>query len=340
MDDAASEFPDLSKAKDWKRFRRSFLYFLLSCSIVWIALYSIYRKFPYLQPGSNIVTIAKRSYSVTHPLFDADTRLRILAFGNSKTLAAFNPKVFDANLARDGVTGKVQSVNEAMPGDRRFVVYLDQLLAAGARPTHVLVQFSPIADDHELTWNEWIRHDKMIVDTLFPFRTLPRDFTLFVFAAIGHGGIAGFYRESAQVADQVMRDHGYYFLKGQSHYPGDKLPDDYTLPTDTPTREAIRSIDTALPASVRLAALSKRYGFKVVFFPPVYRTGEFAAAPPRNPVQEVVPHWPGSIIIGDDYWLMPPRYFSDPIHPNPAGADIYSTRLAALLAPMLQQDDR
>jgi hypothetical protein len=215
-----ADVPDRSvqaiEVRDWRKFRNGCLYFLLASSLMWTVLESIHVRFPYLQAGSDIVSNAKRSWSLTHPVFDDAAKVRILVFGNSKTLASFNPALFDTRVAEAGVSGKVQSFNEALPGERRFVVYLDQLLSAGARPTHVLIQFPPIPEDHELTLREWVRHDKMIVDTLFPFRTLPRDFTLFVFASFGHGGITGFYRESEQVAQQVLQDRGYYFLKGQT----------------------------------------------------------------------------------------------------------------------------
>jgi hypothetical protein len=327
------------EARDWRNFRRGCLYFLAASSLVWIALEAIYLRFPYLQAGSNIVSNAKQSWSLKHPLFTEDARIRILVFGNSKTLASFNPALFDAHLAEAGVSGKVQSFNAAIPGERRFVTYLDQLLATGARPTHVLVQFPPIREDHELSWLESLRHDKIIVDTLFPFRTLPRDFTLFVFASMGHGGISGFYRESAQVAEQVVHDRGYYWLKGQSHFAGDRLPDDYSLPTDTPTKPGTRPIDMTLPPFQRLADLAKRYHFKVVLFPPAYRIGELAPAPVRDPIEQTLPGYPDFIILGDDYWLMPPRLFSDPVHPNVDGADVYTTRLAELLAPLLKKDE-
>jgi hypothetical protein len=327
------------EARDWRKFRNGCLYFLLASSLMWTVLESIHVRFPYLQAGSDIVSNAKRSWSLTHPVFDDDAKVRVLVFGNSKTLASFNPALFDTRVAEAGVSGKVQSFNEALPGERRFVVYLDQLLSAGARPTHVLIQFPPIPEDHELTLSEWVRHDKMIVDTLFPFRTLPRDFTLFVFASFGHGGISGFYRESEQVAQQVVQDRGYYFLKGQSHFEGDRLPDDFSSPTDTPTKLGTRPIDTALPPFVRLSNLAKRYHFKVVFFPPAYRVGELAPPPTRDPVEQTVPGYPEFILLGDDYWLMPPRFFSDPVHPNVEGADIYTTRLAALVAPLLKRDE-
>jgi hypothetical protein len=130
-------------------------------------------------------------------------------------------------------------------------------------------------------------------------------------------------------------------LKGQSHFPGDSLPDDYTLPTDTPTIAGTRPLDMSVPAFARLVDLSKRYGFKVVFFPPVYRTGELAPAPARAPgPASVAAGLSNFSIVGDDYWLMPPHFFSDPVHPNRVGADIYTKRLAELLAPVLKQDDR
>jgi hypothetical protein len=339
MADAADQSAQAVETSDWRKFRRGCLYFLGVTSLAWMGLEAIHVSFPYFQPGSNIVTDAKRSWSLTHPLFDDDAQIRALVFGNSKTLASFNPALFDTRVAEAGVSGKVQSINEALPGERRFVVYLNQLLSAGARPTHVLIQFPPIPEDHELNWGDWLRHDKMIVDTLFPFRTMPRDFTLFVFAAIGHGGIAGFYRESEQVAQQVVHDRGYYFLKGQSHFAGDRLPDDFRLPTDTPAKAGTRPIDTALPPFMRLSDLAKRYGFKVILFPPTYRTGELAPAPARDPVEQIVPGHPELVVLGDDYWLMPPRYFSDPVHPNVEGADIYTARLAALVAPLLKRDE-
>jgi hypothetical protein len=324
----------------WRHFRRGVLYFTLTCLAVWLSLYALYIEFPYLQSGSDIVTAAKRSHSLAHHLFDDDARFRIMVFGDSKTLAAFDPRVFDEQLAQHGVSMKVQSFNEGLPGERRFVIYLEKLLASGIRPTHVLAQFPPVEADHETTWIEWLQHDKMIVDTLFPFRTLPRNLALFLFSAAGHGGISNFYRESRQLAQQVISDRGYYFIRGQSHFPGDRLPDDYSLATDTPRRTFDRQIDTSSVAFARLAALSRRYGFKVIFFPAPYRTGEFAPAPTRAPAIAEIAARPRFAVAGEDYWLMPPRYFSDPIHTNTSGAQTYSARLASLLAPLLQPDDR
>ena len=338
IDSAAHELPAGLQNESWQYFRRGLLYFALLSATVWISLYALYIRFPYLQSGSDIVTAAKRVYSLTHPLFDNDADTRILVFGDSKTLAAFNPRVFDDRLSQDGIPGKVQSFNEGLPGERRFVVYLEQLLASGIRPTHILAQFSPVEADHETTWREWLQHDKMIVDTLFPFRTLPRNLALFLFSAPAHGGIFEYYRESARLADQVIRDRGFFFIRGQSHFPGDRLPDEYALATDTPARPFGRAIDTTHSAFARLSALSQRYGFKVIFFPAPYRTGEFASAPIRNSAEGIA-GWPQFVIAGEDYWLMPPRYFSDPIHTNTGGAEIYSARLASLLAPQLQPGD-
>jgi hypothetical protein len=340
MDNADQERHGDPRNESWKSFRRGLLYFALLCGAAWISLFALYIRFPYLQSGSDIVTAAKRSYSLTHPLFDKDAYIRILVFGDSKTLAAFNPRVFDNQLAKDGISGEVQSFNEGLPGEKRFVVYLEQLLASGIRPTHILVQFSPVEEDHETKWSDWLRHDKMIVDTLFPFRTLPRNLALFLFSSPGRGGISEFYRESARLAEQVIRDRGYFFITGQSHFQGDRLPDDYRLATDTPTRTFSRPIDTTPIAFARLSALSKRYDFKVLFFPAPYRTGEFAPAPIRRSPVAAIAAWPQFVIAGEDYWLMPPRYFSDPIHTNISGAEIYSARLASLLAPLLQPVDR
>jgi hypothetical protein len=339
MDESDRERSGAPKNRGWKDFRQGLAYFALLCVVVWIVLFALYIRLPYLQSGSEIVTSAKLSYSLTHPLFDDDARIRILAFGDSKTLAALNPKVLDNQLEQDGIKAKAQSFNEGLPGEKRYVIYLERLLASGVRPTHVLVQFPPVKEDTESTWREWLRHDKMIVDTLFPFRTLPRNLALFLFSSIEHrAGVWELYRENAQEAKQVIGDRGYFFIKGQSHFPGDSLPDDYRLDTDTPTRLANRAIDTSVPAFGRLSLLSKLYGFKVVIFPPAYRTGELAPAPAREPAMASVPGFSQFIVAGEDYWLMPPRYFSDPIHTNTSGAEVYSARLAALLATLLRDD--
>ena len=42
-------------------------------------------------------------------------------------------------------------------------------------------------------------------------------------------------------------------------------------------------------------------------------------------------------VAGPDYWLLPNDDFADPIHTNPDGADVYTKRLAALVAPLLRQ---
>jgi hypothetical protein len=340
VNDGGGASPGTPGLQDWKEFRKACFWFLAVSVAVWVVLYAVYASFPYLQSGSDVVIATKRSYSLSHPVFGPDARVRVLVFGDSRTLAAFNPRVFDRQLAQDGLIGKVESFNEGLPGETRYVVYLDQLLSSGVRPTHVLLQFPPVSTDHETTWREWLQHDKMIVDTLFPFRTLPRNLTLFLFSAVGHGGIAEYYRENAKLTEQIVSDRGYFFIKSQSHYPGDRLPDDYGVPTDTPGRVSTRNIDTTLMSFARLASLSERYGFKVIFIPPAYRIGELAQATPRRPTFATMDALPRFSIAGEDYWLFPPRFFSDPIHTNGSGAELYSTRLAGLLAPMLKQDDR
>jgi hypothetical protein len=331
----------MSRGRIWSDFRRGLIIFALLCAGVWICLFWIYKSLPYLQSGSEIITAAKISYSLAHPIFDQDAKVRILVFGDSRTLAAFNPRVFDEQLTRNGIAGKPQSFNEGLPGEQRFLVYLERILQAGTRPTHVLIQLSPGENDRETTLSEWLRHDKMIVDSLFPFRTLPRDLTLFLFSAVSErSGLLGLYDQNARIAEQVVRDRGYFFIKGQSHFPQNKLPENYKLETDTPARVAGRPISKIVPSFRVLLGLAKQYGFKIILFPAVYRVGEFAPPPIRDLLVSNDLASRELLIVGEDYWLMSPGNFSDPIHVNSTGAGIYSTRLAGLMAAVLRRDDR
>lgn len=316
-------------AQRWRRLRQDFLLFLIGSAAVWLFLYNFY---PFVRNGAETISASKVAYLESQSAFSPNARARILAFGNSKILAGFNPAIYDPAIGPN-----VESFNAGRPGNNRFLDFLKPILAGGARPTHVLVLTPPI-DESELTWRDYWLHDSLTVSTLFPFRYLPRDLTLFLAAAPHEGGIIASYKTNVQAVTRVIADRGYYFIKGQSHFPGDRLPDDYQLPTDTPTMAPPRPIDPDAPAFKELIGLSAAYGFKVIFIPTPYRTGEFAPPEPL-PDAAVTSLPPGFYVAGPSRWLFEPRYFSDPVHLNKEGAALYSSRLAEITAPIINGQD-
>jgi hypothetical protein len=281
--------------------------------------------------GADLVAESKVAYLESRPVFSPNAPARVLAFGNSKILAGFNPAVYDPAIAP-----KAESFNAGLPGKSEFIDFLKGILASGARPTHILVQSRPL-DERPRTWLDYATHDKLLINLLLPFRALPRDLTLFLAAARREGGIVRAYEENALTVSQVIAARGYYFIKSQSLFPDDRLPDDYHLPTDSPKLAPLPGIEPNAPAFKELAGLSAAYGFKVIFIPSAYRIGEAAPAEANSEASPPLP--PGFYVAGPSHWLFETRYFSDPVHFNKEGASLYSRRLAEITAPIINRQD-
>jgi hypothetical protein len=324
-----------SNASEWSRFRNDSLLFFAASGIVWILLFGVYRAFPFVRNSSAAITARKVDFLTAQPVFSAEAKVRILAFGNSKILTGLEPSVF-----RSTISSSVEIFNAGRPGRSDFVVLLKQILARGTRPTHLLVQ-SPPLDEHEESWREYFSHDKRVVEALFPFRDFPRDLVQFLFSSRREGGgILDTYKEHTRAVDQVIADQGYFFIKGHAHFPGDRLPDDYRLPTDDPNSVPPRVIDPEAPAFKELAGLSATYRFKVIFVPSPFRKGEVAAPDPsQTDSVEVLSQVPHFFIAGPPVWVLEPRYFADPWHLNRDGALLFSRRLAELTAPVINSTE-
>lgn len=304
--------------------------FFGASAIVWLLLYGVFTAFPFIQNGADAIAAGKVQFLETQPVFSPDARARILAFGNSQILAGFNPAVYDP-----AVGPHVESFNAARPGNHHFVQLLKGVLANGTRPTHILIQIPP-SDEHQVTWRDYFIHDKLLANLLFPFRNFPRDLALFLVLSRSEGGIVNSYKENARTVRDVAASRGYYFIKGQSHFPSDRLPDDYHNDTDQPDSVPPRPLDPAAPAFKELIDLSVEFNFKIILIPSVYRIG--AAAPP-GPLEgediKPLPSVPNFYVAGPPYWVFAPAYFSDPIHLNKEGANLYSRRLAGITAPLI-----
>jgi hypothetical protein len=257
-------------------------------------------------------------------------------------LAGLSPTAFTAAYDRDAGTGASTGVgvgvgasvfNLAIPGEARYLDLLDAVLSRpdAPAPTLLLVQTLPPMQP-AATWRQALTDDKSIIETLLPFRSLPRDGAVFLFEALRGGGLRAQYRDNALQIERMRADRGHYFIRSQSHYAGDRLPPGFALPTDAPGTPERRPVDVQAPDFRRLAALAQAHGFEVLLVPAPIRIGEKALPPPLD--REAVaalrdqPHvhalGPASLNYGVEL-------FSDPVHLNREGAARYSADLAALV---------
>jgi hypothetical protein len=175
-----------------------------------------------------------------------------------------------------------------------------------------------------------------MIETLFPFRTYLRDAIVFAFEANGSSNFVRQYRSNADQIGQMNSDHGYYFIRSQSRYPDNRLPDDYRLPTDRPDDAHPRRVDFESHDFLRLVHLAEAYDFEIVLVPVAYRKGEFA--PPPDEDREMIAslrRFDRIRVLGPPYLLYEPSAFSDPVHLNTSGAERYTRQIAALFRTMM-----
>ncbi len=301
---------------------RSFLLFAGLFASVWLLLFVSYEKLRFVRPGSDLVSLEKTDTLAKQKLFTGHEKYRVIALGNSKTLASFKPDVFDRAFG-----GSVRSYNFGLPGEPRFLPVLETILQSGNRPTHLLLQL-PWASDADDRQPPLLKDDNRILQTLIPFRSFFRNLALFTFQS-RHAGFVAEWRHVKSEVESVDLNRGWYFISGQSHDPGNRLPPDFALPSDTPHQPLARSVDTSGAEYAELQKLARRYHFQVLIVPWSARVGEFA--PAADDGTRVVSQQPYIAALGPNYWLFAPTLFSDPVHMNPGGAELYSTRLAAFL---------
>ncbi|MFB9265478.1 hypothetical protein ACFFWD_20370 [Bradyrhizobium erythrophlei] len=299
--------------------------FVLLLGAMWLSLYAAYALLPFVRPGSVVIAEAKFETLVQGKMFGLEDRNRVMIFGHSKLLSGLRPHDLDA-----AVGPGFRSYNLGLPGELRFLPVLEAALQAGNVPTHVLLTLPWDNKRNADGFIDVVRNDAAIANTVFPFRTVPRDAALFVFQ--NRGRLADAIRDVVSQRATMLADRGWYFIKSQSHYEGDRLPDDYALPTDHPTRPDVRMIPERSVSRARLEQLAKQYGFQVLFVPLFFRTGEFAPPPAADRARlEAISDRPLIRVLGPDYFVYPPAFFSDPQHMNPRGAQAYSIDLAKLL---------
>ena len=313
-------------------FRRT-VFFLGMLAVPGLALGWIHRALPFIRPGYELVVEEKARMAREGGIFAPApaARPRVAVFGSSVALSGFVPRLFEELSG-----GTVDAYNMGLPGSILYFDQLESLAKSGQAPTHVVVTNPWGGDDPPrglaLVWN-----DAALRDALVPFHDTPRDLVLFALRSRTAGGLAALYDDTRHVLTALREDKGFHFIKSQSHYPNDALPEGFRLPSDKPDEVLWRTFHASGAPFERLRRLAREHGIKVLIVPRYLRQGEGAEPPAEDTeaIRQMQPY-PEIEVVGPTYWLLPPALFSDPTHTNPAGAREYTTRLWNLLRDRLQ----
>lgn len=329
------ERKQFSLTQQWSRFLRDLVKLTATIGFLWFFFFFVNSALPYIRPGAEIVYEAKTHVISGGSLFRSDAPIKVVIFGNSQVLTGFQPELFDSLSG-----GVVSSYNLGLPDYLLFTANLENLCRRGQRPTHVLLMF-PWLDSSERQADFFHPEieDKRVMSALFPFRKLPRNLILFSARAGSRGGLQGYYGECRQQEEMMLAHKGYYFIEGQSHYPGHRLPDGFRLQKDDPSQKFVRSVSTEAPEFHRLIERIEQYDIHVMFVPRYFREGEVAPPDAGSAISEKLSRYPRMSALGPDCWLLPNRYFSDPTHLNEEGAAYYTKRLWTLIEQGLKSSD-
>ena len=307
--------------------------FLALLALPGITLAWIHHYFPFIRPGYELVVEEKARMARDGGIFPdvSAGRSRVAVFGSSVALSGFMPRLFEELSG-----GTVDAYNMGLPGSILYFDQLESLAQSGQAPTHVVVTNPWGGDDPPrglaLVWNDAALHDALV-----PFHDTPRDLVLFALRSRSAGGMAALYADTRHVLTALREDKGFHFIKSQSHYPNDALPEGFRLPSDKPDEVLWRSFPASGAPFARLQRLAREHGIKVLIVPRYLRRGEGAEPPAEDTevIRQMQPY-PEIEVVGPTYWLLPPTLFSDPTHTNPDGAREYTARLWNLLRDRLQ----
>jgi hypothetical protein len=304
--------------------------------IFWVSFFVLYLRFPYIKNGADVVFDAKLRWEASGPIFPSDPRaLRLLIFGNSKILAGFVPSSFDHMAAATNL--QVSSFNSGFPGSDLVLPPLKTMCERGQAPNVLLLTLPWSADPPRRSIFRFIPDDHAVIQQLFPFRNLVRDFTSFLMHAPSHGGVVSYYREAEQNEKLAIAQRGYYLISEQSYFAGGRLPDDFHLASDQPNAVVGRDAAPRSAAVTELNQLVTQYHIRCYFVPYYLRIGEAAAAASYDQhFAAIVEQASSCKLLGPDYYLYPNKLFSDQTHLNREGAQVYTEALFQLVESKLR----
>ncbi|MGA9672210.1 MAG: hypothetical protein WBQ94_23555 [Terracidiphilus sp.] len=306
--------------------------YLVGFVLLWLFFYGIFRLFPYVSAGADVVYRAKIHQEFSGVVFSEDhPGKRVLIFGSSKVLAGFVPAYFDQPTT--AAVSKYYSYNSGYPARSTFVPQLSEMVKRRTGVPDILLLTLP--------WNSTANHINLLhpalsdhdaAEAVFPFRYLIRDFVSFLLSAREHGGPLKYYRQAHANVERVIDDRGYYFVSEQSRYQSDSLPDDFRLPSDEPAVVLNRSADAGSAELKELNRIVEMHQIKCYFVPQYMREGEYAPPPATDiAFAELLRRNSSCKQLGPDYYLYPNRMFSDRAHLNRDGARVYTKAIYELL---------
>jgi hypothetical protein len=308
--------------------------------ILWLVFFAVYRRFPYLKNGSDLVFSAKLDLETSGQIFPDNRQvLRVLIFGNSKILAGFVPSIFDQMAAAGNL--KVSSFNSGFPGSDLVLPPLKAMCERGQAPDVLLLTLPWRPDPPRRSIFRFIPDDHAIIQQLFPFRNMARDLTSFLMLAPTHGGLLNYYREAEHNEKESIAQRGHYLILQQSRFPGGRLPDDFHLESDQPNTISERVAVRQGSEITDLNQLIRQYHMDCYYVPFYLRIGE-AAAPPGYDQQfaTLVEGLTPCKLLGPSYFLYPNKFFSDQTHLNGTGARVYTEALYNLVESKLSSGRR
>jgi hypothetical protein len=300
-------------------------------ALIWMGLYEIQTRFPYLQTGADAIFQAKLRQERTPHLFKKPDTVGVLFFGNSKALSGFVPEVFDSAMESAG--RPTESYNLGLPAYSYFVDRVGAIFAAGNVPKCILITIPWMPDEPRTDMFHFLRHDSQVMDELFPFHLLARDVLI---SLTRFRGGTNYYATNRRIVEQMIADRGYFFIYDSSYFPNHQLPPNFKDAFDQPDRVYQRQATTQDREFQKLNRLLETYHVSCLMVPLYFRVGQLEQPPPENQrLRAELASYPQIKLIGPDYVRLDNRYFSDPSHLNPDGARLYTRYIAQLVASSL-----
>ncbi len=323
--------PDTARKEVERSTSSALRWTLLFFLTLWALFFALFHAFPYVKNGSDVVFGAKLRLEEQGTLFPSDPTLtRVLIFGNSKILAGFVPSRFEQLGAQQ--QHRVSAFNSGFPGSDLFLAPLQSLCARGQAPNILLLTLPWNNDPPKRGLFHFILDDHYVVDRLFPFRNLLRDLAAFLLNAPAHGGVLSYYHEAEAAERAVVAERGYHLITEQSRFPGGRLPDNFQVATDEPSKRVERPVAAVSAQADALRQLIRQYHMDCYYVPLYLRQGEAAPAADYDHSFAIqAAQHTGCKLIGPSYFLYPNRLFADQTHLNEQGALIYTKDLYQLL---------
>jgi hypothetical protein len=304
--------------------------FLGLMAVLWGVFYALHVSFPYIRSGMAIMVETKQDYIRENQLFEQGARVRVAVMGISTGMCGFQPKLFDELSG-----GRVSSFNVCVPEYTNALADLEAMIANGSPPTHIFVT-SPWPEPERPTFFRPVPSDAELVDTLFPFRHMPRDLSIFLSRARFRGGVTAFYRAGREYAEKMLQDRGWYFIEGESVFPDYRLPEDYLFPTDKPEKVLfLRPPQSTGPQWDRFYSLCDAHDITILVVPTYVREKAYRQSAENGPWMEAMKPYRRVKFILPDSFRYPNRLFSDHNHLNPDGAERYTRDLWEVVRPHL-----